>query len=61
MWLLTGVMLPLVVGWAVMQRQLHDRRGSGQALGARSLVAVAACTALAVAAFCAVVALAFQH
>jgi hypothetical protein len=61
MWLLTGVMLPLVVGWAVMQRQLRDRRGSGQALGARSLVAVAACTALAVAAFCAVVALAFQH
>lgn len=58
MWLLTAVMVPLLAGWGVMQwamkaRQPHVSQGL--------LVAVIPCTALAVAAFCAVVALAFHH
>lgn len=61
MWLLTAVMLPAVAGWIVLQRALHARRGSGQSLGTRGLVAIAVGTGLAVAVFCAVVALAFQH
>jgi hypothetical protein len=61
MWLLTAVMLPGVGGWIVLQRMLHARRDSGRSLGTGGLVAVAVATGLAVAAFCAVVALAFQH
>lgn len=58
MWLLTAVMVPLLAGWAVMQwamraREPHVSRGL--------LVAIIPCTALAVAAFCAVVSLGFQH
>jgi hypothetical protein len=58
MWLLTAVMIPLLIAWGLSQwllstRQPHLSRGY--------LLAVAPCTAVAVAGFCAVVAVGFQH
>jgi hypothetical protein len=58
MWLLTAVMVPLLLAWGLSQwilstRQPHLSRGY--------LVAVVPCTAVAVAGFCAVVALGFHH
>jgi hypothetical protein len=63
MWLLTAVMVPLLVGWAIFQRMMVTRRNQlHEAVQGRApLVVIALCTALAVAAFCAVVAFAFQH
>jgi hypothetical protein len=58
-WLLTAVMVPLLVAWAVVQVAM--RRPEGLRIRGRALVAIVACTAIAVAGFCAVVAFAFQH
>jgi hypothetical protein len=58
MWLLTAVMLPLLSAWAGMQWMLRTRQ---LRLGGRALALIIVCTALSVAAFCAVVAFAFQH
>jgi hypothetical protein len=59
-WLLTAVMVPLLVAWAVVQ--LAMRRAEGLRIRGRTpLIAIVACTAIAVAGFCAVVAFAFQH
>ncbi len=60
MWLLPAVMVPLLVGWAVVQRVMVTHAGDLHLRG-RALAAIAACTALAVAVFCALVALAFAH
>jgi hypothetical protein len=59
MWLLPAVMVPLLVGWALAQ-QLYLARPERLQLRGRALVATAICTAVAVAVFCAVVAIAFQ-
>jgi hypothetical protein len=63
MWLVTAVMVPLLVGWAIFQRAMIRRRNQlHETLQGRGpLVAIAVCTAAAVAVFCAVVAFAFQH
>jgi hypothetical protein len=61
MWLLTAVMVPLLTGWVVLQ-WLFRRRGERVKLqGGAPLTAIALCTVVGVAAFCAVVAFAFQH
>ena len=63
MWVLTAVMVPLLVGWGIFQRMMVTRRNQlhETVQGRGPLVAIVLCTALAVAAFCAVVAFAFQH
>jgi hypothetical protein len=63
MWLVTAVMVPLLLGWAVFQRAMITRRNQvHETLQGRSpMIAIAVCTAAAVAVFCAVVAFAFQH
>lgn len=63
MWLVTAVMVPLLVGWAIFQRVMITRRNQlHEAMqGRRPLIAIVVSTALAVAVFCAVVAFAFQH
>jgi hypothetical protein len=56
-------MVPLLLGWAVFQRAMITRRNQvHETLQGRSpMIAIAVCTAAAVAVFCAVVAFAFQH
>jgi hypothetical protein len=63
MWLVTAVMVPLVVGWGILQRLMVTRQNQlhEAVQGPTPLVAIAVCTAIAVAVFCAVVAFAFQH
>jgi hypothetical protein len=61
MWLLTAVMIPLLAGWVLMQRLMIVRSGKVRLRGRGPLVAIVLGTAVAVAAFCAVVALAFAH
>jgi hypothetical protein len=63
MWLVTAVMVPLLVGWAIFQRVMITRRNQvHEALqGHGALIAIAVCTAGAVAVFCAMVAFAFEH
>jgi hypothetical protein len=61
MWLLTAVMVPLIVGWAIVQRVMITRRNQLHVHGRAPVLAIVICTAVAVAAFCAVVAFAFQH
>jgi hypothetical protein len=61
MWLLTAVMLPLIAGWMLLQRLLVNHGDAVRLRGRGPLVLVVGCTAVAVAVFCAVVALAFQH
>jgi hypothetical protein len=61
MWLLTAVMVPLLAGWMVMQWLLRVHGERMQLRGRLPMTAIVLCTALAVAAFCAVVAFAFQH
>lgn len=63
MWLLPAVMVPLLVGWAVFQRAMITRRNQVHETlqGRGPMIAIALCTAGAVAVFCAVVAFAFQH
>jgi hypothetical protein len=58
MWLLTAVMVPLLAAWMLTQHVLKTRQPH---LGRGTLVAVVVCTTVAVAVFCVVVALAFQH
>jgi hypothetical protein len=60
LWLLTAVMVPLLVAWVLVQVAIR-RGGELHIRGRGSLVAIVACTAVAVAGFCAVVAFAFQH
>lgn len=61
MWALTAVMVPLVAAWMVLQ-WLFRKRGERVSLqGPGPVIAIVACTALAVAAFFVVVAFAFQH
>jgi hypothetical protein len=61
-WLLTAVMVPLLLGWAVFQRVMVKRRNQLHDVvqGRGALAVIVRCTALPVAAFCAVVAFAFQ-
>lgn len=61
MWLLAAVMVPLLAGWALIQRQLSAGRGQQELRRPRAMVAIVLVTGVAVAAFCALVALAFQH
>lgn len=63
MWLLTAVMVPLLLSWAVTQRTMVTRRNQlpGGVQGRELIIAIAVCTAITVAAFVAVVALAFSH
>ncbi|MBV9338597.1 MAG: hypothetical protein JO243_22130, partial [Solirubrobacterales bacterium] len=61
MWLLTAVMVPLIAGWAMMQRVMITRRNQLHLQGRAPVVAIVVCTAVAVAGFCALVAFAFQH
>lgn len=58
MWLLTAVMVPCLIGWVLVQRQI----GSGKQLHGRGpLTVIVGCTVAAVVVFCVLVALAFQH
>jgi hypothetical protein len=61
LWLLTAVMVPLLVGWAVAQVAIIRRGERLQVRGRAPLVGIVVCTAIAVAGFCALVAFAFQH
>ena len=61
MWLLTAVMLPLLAAWMVVQWLFRVRGERVHLRGSRSLAASALCTVLAVAAFGAAIAFAFQH
>jgi hypothetical protein len=61
MWLLTAVLVPLLAAWAVLQWLYRAHGERLQLRGPAPLATIAVCTALAVAAFAAVVALAFQH
>jgi hypothetical protein len=59
LWLMTAVMVPLGIGWIALQRVMAstEKRPSGRTL----IITLILGTGLAVAVFCAVVALAFQH
>ena len=63
MWLVTAAMVPLIAGWAILQRAMITRRDqvSETVQGRGSLIAIVLCTAAAVAVFCALMAFAFQH
>ena len=63
MWLLTAVMVPLIIGWALLQRAMitHRNQLHETVQGRKPMIAIVVCTAVAVAGFCALVALAFQH
>jgi hypothetical protein len=60
MWLLPAVMVPLLGGWVMLQRAMATRREQLR-VGRRAEIAIVLLTAAAVAVFCALVALAFQH
>lgn len=59
LWLLPAVMVPLVAGWMVLQRAMITRQGRLHIDSRWPLVAIALSTAVAVAIFCAVVAIAY--
>jgi hypothetical protein len=61
LWLLTAVMVPLIAAWMVMQRLMITRQGQLHFQGRGPITAIVVCTAVAVAGFCAIVALAFSH
>jgi hypothetical protein len=61
MWLLPAVMVPLLAGWMGLQWLMIARPDKAQPRGRGALIAIGLATAAAVATFCAVVALAFQH
>jgi hypothetical protein len=61
LWLLTAAMLPLLAAWALMQVLMTRGSNAMRVRSRRALIAIALCTTMAVAAFCAVVAFAFQH
>jgi hypothetical protein len=54
-------MVPLVAGWVVLQRVMATRDERTHLQGRRPMLIIIVCTAIAVAVFCALVALAFQH
>ncbi|MBV9917980.1 MAG: hypothetical protein JO153_15875 [Solirubrobacterales bacterium] len=58
LWMVTAVMVPLLIGWVVLQRIIAK---GGHLKGRAPLIAIIVCTVAAVALFCAVVALGFQH
>jgi hypothetical protein len=60
-WLVTAIMLPLIAAWMVMQRVMITRQGDLHIQGRGPVMAIILCTAVAVAGFCAIVALAFAH
>ncbi|HZE05128.1 MAG TPA: hypothetical protein VE127_07890 [Solirubrobacteraceae bacterium] len=59
MWLLPAVMVPLLVGWVVLQAVIVNRGDAVQITSRKPLVAVVLCTTVAVALFCAIVAIAY--
>src|SRR5438309_5393954 len=61
LWLTTAVMVPLLIGWMLLQQLMITRRNELHVQGRGPVIAIVACTAIAVALFCAVVAFAFQH
>jgi hypothetical protein len=61
LWLTTAVMVPLLIGWMVLQQLMITRRNELHVQGRGPVIAIIGCTAIAVAGFCAVVAFAFQH
>jgi hypothetical protein len=61
LWLLPAVMLPLIGAWMVMQRLMMTRKGQLHVQGRGPVLAIIICTAIAVAVFCAIVAIAFAH
>jgi hypothetical protein len=61
LWLTTAVMVPLLIGWMVLQQVMITRRNELHVQGRGPVIAIVGCTAVAVAGFCAVVAFAFQH
>jgi hypothetical protein len=61
MWLLTAVMLPLLAGWVLLQRALVTHGDAVEMRSRKPLVVIVLFTAISVAVFCGVVALAFQH
>ncbi len=61
LWLLPAVMLPLIGGWVMVQRLMITHEGDLRHAGVKPLVTIAGCTAIAVAVFCALVGLAFNH
>jgi hypothetical protein len=61
LWLTTAVMVPLLIGWMLLQRLIATRGEEAHVHGRGPMIAIVVCTAAAVAVFCALVALAFQH
>jgi hypothetical protein len=47
MWLLPAVMVPLLVGWVVLQRMMVTRRGELHLQGRRPMMAIVLCTVAA--------------
>jgi uncharacterized membrane protein len=61
LWLLPAVMVPLLAAWMVVQRLMITRAGEIHLQGRGPVLTIVLCTAVAVAGFCAIVALAFAH
>jgi hypothetical protein len=61
LWLTAAVMVPLLIGWMVLQRVMITRGDEVHVQGRGPVIAIVVCTAIAVAIFCALVAFAFQH
>jgi hypothetical protein len=61
LWLLTAVMVPLIAAWSALQLMLAAGKAPSPERRRATLVTIALGTAVAVAAFCAIVAFAFQH
>lgn len=61
MWFLTAVMVPLVAGWMVFQREMAVHGGDLHLRGRKPVAVIVVCTVAAVAVFCVLVALAFSH
>ncbi len=59
MWLLPGVMVPLIAGWMTLQWLMIKRAEHMQMRGKAPLITIVVCTAAAVAIFCTVVAVAY--
>lgn len=60
MWLLPAVMVPLLIGWVAIQAVMVNRGDAVQITSRKPLVAVVLGTVIAVAIFCAIVAIAYQ-
>jgi hypothetical protein len=61
MWFLTAVMVPLLAGWVLFQREMAKHGNDLHLRGRKPVAVIVICTVAAVAVFCAVVALAFAH